>query len=686
MPQTSPSAPDRDDSGVATDKPLGGDGNGGGQCTGTTINTTSGTLSGAPAQDVTNRLRYLTLSGVFRIEDFTVPTIDGVAITSDPGRDGEYTVGDDIKIAVAFSEAVQVTGTPQFVIKLNAQRKADYVASESTATELVFSYQVTSTDFDLDGVSAPLNALKLNGGSITNAVGDGDAVLASPKLEDQSSHKVHSVRPTATGASVVSIPAAGTSYATGETIRIAVTFDRDVKVVTAAGTPTFKITLDDEKPVYAEYSEVVGDNTVHFDYIVESDAYDDDGFVTHSYAIEWNGGFITRKEVHDGLASDLPAIVTSTAMPRQDNHQVNANRPVINQVSITSTPTASTDTYGADGTIAVRVAFSKAVHVDISGGTPRLSMQFQSAGEVAGQDRYLEYASGSGTNALVFHYDVRVGDMDDDGIASGADALELNGGTIRDSDGTDAFLAHAAPTGLSSHKVDGSLNGEVILSVNLASVAEDANSTSVTVTATLDAAARTTATTVTVSVGAVRDGATAGTDYATVNDFILTIAAGQTLGTATFTLTPTDDLLGEGDETLTVAGTTAAENITVTPTEVTITDDDAVSTVVTLSVSPLSVDENASGTSVTVTATLDAAARSAATAVTVSVGAVGDGATAGTDYATVSDFTLTITAGQTLGTATFTLTPTDDLLGEGDETLTMAGTTAAKLTVTLRRN
>ena len=94
----------------------------------------------------------------------------------------------------------------------------------------------------------------------------------------------------------------------------------------------------------------------------------------------------------------------------------------------------------------------------------------------------------------------------------------------------------------------------VTLSVNPDAVSEGAGETTVTVTGTLDDAARTTATSVTVSVGG--DTATAGTDFDTVSDVPLTIAAGATSGTATFRLTPTDDNLDEDTETLTVSGTT----------------------------------------------------------------------------------------------------------------------------------
>ena len=209
----------------------------------------------------------------------------------------------------------------------------------------------------------------------------------------------------------------------------------------------------------------------------------------------------------------------------------------------------------------------------------------------------------------------------------------------------------------------------VILSVDPATVSEGAGGTPITVTGTLDGSARTSATSVTVSVGG--DTATAGTDFATVSDFTLTIPADATSGITTFSLTPTDDVVDEDTETLTVRGTTAG--LTVDAATLEITDNDAASTRVILSVDPATVLEGAGGTPITVTGTLDGSARTSATSVTVSVG--GATATAGTDFATVSDFTLTIPANETSATAPFTLVPTDDGIYEGLETLTVRGTT-----------
>ena len=109
------------------------------------------------------------------------------------------------------------------------------------------------------------------------------------------------------------------------------------------------------------------------------------------------------------------------------------------------------------------------------------------------------------------------------------------------------------------------------LSVSPTSVPEDGGGMPVTVTGTLDGAPRSVETVVTVAVA----GDTADADdFAAVPPFELTIAAAAAGGTATFTLTPVDDALREGPETLSVTGTTPVPNLTVVPAELTITDDD----------------------------------------------------------------------------------------------------------------
>ena len=119
-------------------------------------------------------------------------------------------------------------------------------------------------------------------------------------------------------------------------------------------------------------------------------------------------------------------------------------------------------------------------------------------------------------------------------------------------------------------------------------------------------------------------------------------------------------------------------SVTAPGIEVAVSDDETPSAAVALTASPGTVDEDAGATTIEVTGTLDGAPRTSATAVTVSVAA---GTASTDDFAAVPEFTLTIAAGRSSGTATFVLTPVDDAIDEDDETVRVSGT-AQNLTVT----
>ena len=221
----------------------------------------------------------------------------------------------------------------------------------------------------------------------------------------------------------------------------------------------------------------------------------------------------------------------------------------------------------------------------------------------------------------------------------------------------------------------------IILSVDLdpASVDENSGSTPVMVTAAFPAgsATLTVATVVTVSVAA--DTAEAA-DFTAVGNVTVTIAIGATSGTGSFTLTVTDDTLVEGDETLSVSGTTTASGFTsIVSTSLTITDNDVAPTGITLSLNAASVSvaESSGTTVVTVTAEFTGSSSTLTSATEVTVSVAGNTATAGTDFTAVGNVTVTIAIGATSGTATFNLVVTDDTLTEGDETLSVSGTTTA---------
>ena len=229
---------------------------------------------------------------------------------------------------------------------------------------------------------------------------------------------------------------------------------------------------------------------------------------------------------------------------------------------------------------------------------------------------------------------------------------------------------------------DETVSTGVVLSVDPATVSEDAGATVVTVTGTLNHAPRLADTEVTLTVGNTGDAAVEGTDYGTIESLTLTIAAGSASGTKTFTLTPADDDAAGADRALTVAGNAAGlavtaaavtieeddeRGVTVTPTALTVPEAGSATYTVALTSQPtgtVTVTPSVSGNSeVTVSGALTFTARTWSTAQTVTVSAAADTdaaddtavvshAVSGGDYGTVtaSDVSVTVTDDETVST------------------------------------
>ena len=86
-------------------------------------------------------------------------------------------------------------------------------------------------------------------------------------------------------------------------------------------------------------------------------------------------------------------------------------------------------------TIPFTINMSESVNVT---GTPRIAV------DVGGVTRYATYASGTGTSALTFNYDMIAGDVDLDGVAL-TSPIDLNGGTLKDLNGNNATLTFTVP-------------------------------------------------------------------------------------------------------------------------------------------------------------------------------------------------------------------------------------------------
>jgi hypothetical protein len=225
---------------------------------------------------------------------------------------------------------------------------------------------------------------------------------------------VDGVAPTITS---VSGPAAGT-YIVGQNLDFSVQFSEAVAVT---GTPRLQLTIGSTTR-FATYVSGSGSASLLFRYTVLSGDLDTDGIAVASTSIDLNGGTIR----------DLPgnnAVLTFTP-PNTSGVLVDGVAPTITSVT---GPTAGTYIVGQN--LDFTVVFSEAVNVT---GTPRLQLTIGST------TQYATYQSGSGTSTLTFRYTVQAGDEDTDGIAV-ASPIDLNGGTIKDTNGNDAVLSFTAP-------------------------------------------------------------------------------------------------------------------------------------------------------------------------------------------------------------------------------------------------
>ena len=233
-------------------------------------------------------------------------------------------------------------------------------------------------------------------------------------------------------------------------------------------------------------------------------------------------------------------------------------------------------------------------------------------------------------------------------------------------------------------------SGAVTLAAYSATIDESAGRTAVSVRAMLDAGASTMDTTVTLALDESNSTASKGADYVDPGTLpTITIPAGQVAGMVTVFIDPVQDNIDEGDgETIRISGTHST-GLPVSAAELTITDDDTATTIVNLSASPDSVAEDGSATTITVTASLaewspanrvwqpsrGLATHDTATKVTLN-SALGGTATLNTDYSVttaLSPTSITIPAGQSSATASFSITTQTDTDVEGTETVVVSG-------------
>ncbi|MFM7772014.1 MAG: adhesin, partial [Acidimicrobiaceae bacterium] len=278
------------------------------------------------------------------IIDTTAPTISAIDATADD----TYNTGETVEISVTFSENISVSGSPLLAVTLTsspATRNAVFAyASGATA---YFNYSVVCGDTSSDLTTA-LDALSLNGGSITDIGGTAASSLTLPAT-------------LASQAAVV----INTSSCSADTTAPTVTLTRDNATSTSA-TITFTITGNEDITCSTLSTTANVDFTLTNISAITSIAQTSSTVCTIT---------ATSTAIADGVAvtSSLSAAgsfsMTDTAGNAQTTLTVSSNSTVVTRADTTAAVSSGSITATRTKTTSVTVAYTATDGVSVSSVT-----------------------------------------------------------------------------------------------------------------------------------------------------------------------------------------------------------------------------------------------------------------------------------------------------------------------------
>lgn len=375
------------------------------------------------------------------------PTVRQISFDGLPEVGDTYGFGEPISVRIRFSEAVSVTGRPRLTVAIGSQtRLATYRPNSpeqppNRSDTHYFRYDVTSWDRDTDGISMPANAFRLNDGAI-RAVDDGSgADLTHRAIAHDQNRKVDGRRVTPPAVSRISFlgsPVSGGRYERGEYIVVGVVFSRSVAI---RGSPQVALTIGGRTRMASYYSSPYAET--RFRYAVQEADRDDTGISIAANSLSLNGGSIEARV--DGVT---PAGLDHIAVASSVSRRVDGSRVSVPRVRQLSVSRVGRGTYELGETVSVCATFTRGVRV---AGTPQVALT------IGDETRLASYVPGGPRTSVCFRYTVQAADVDSNGISLAANALRLNGGTIKSvADGvTDADLSHAAVASTDGTNVDG---------------------------------------------------------------------------------------------------------------------------------------------------------------------------------------------------------------------------------------
>ena len=352
-------------------------------------------------------------------------------------------VGTDrsVYVTIAFDDTVWVdTGAGQPSLRLlvdGIEKQAVYVDGSGSAV-LTFAYLPDAGDTDGDGIEIVPDSLALNGAKITDAEGN-TALLDHGGQDGDVVIRVDAVAPTITDVVLDSVQGETNALlSVGDSVTFGLVFSKDIYVEMQGGVPGVLLDVGGVQKI-ARYTHGSGSGTLYFTYLVEEGDRDQDGITLVADSLFLDGSSIT----------DLAGNSAGTqhgAVLADSEYGVDTDIPYV--LSLAAVPAQGHDWLTLGQSVQIAVKFSKAVEVGTGAGIPGVLL------DIGGVERLAHYVSGSGSDELIFSYEVQAGDTDADGVAIPEDGIRLAGGVIADLAGNAADLAAAAVLDDAFVKVD----------------------------------------------------------------------------------------------------------------------------------------------------------------------------------------------------------------------------------------
>ena len=349
------------------------------------------------------------------------PAVSSIALTSAPGSDNTYAIGDSVAATVTFDAAVDISGSPQLELDFNGTAKGASCATATNTTTMACSYTVVVGDTAPNGVRIAANTL--TGGTIyatgsTTITADRDHTAVAIDAD----HKVDGIRPTlvTTGSDAPKTSTDGT--------QVILTFSEDISAVSLSD---IDVTANSTSGYEQGATVSRSGRTVTLTLLSPSLIIQAGWTVTVA---------LSADAVDDAAGNGILALAATPVT----NAVGSTTAPTVTGIALTSAP-GSDNTYAIGDAVEATVTFSATVDIT---GSPQLELDFNGTAKGAA------CATGTNTTTMACSYTVLVGESAPNGVRIAAN--NLTGGTITATGSTTAAdLDHTAVAIDADHIVDG---------------------------------------------------------------------------------------------------------------------------------------------------------------------------------------------------------------------------------------